>query len=64
MAVSLEEDIPKLKQVIEVLDAYDAVTQQKLIELLAARHALRMTDKAGFVAASMYKHIRQLIDEA
>lgn len=64
MTPSLDESlIPAMNRMIAALNEYDPVTQQKLIELLAARHALKMEESADFVAASMNKHIWQLIHQ-
>ena len=54
----ITETLPRL---IAILDECRPVTQQQLIEMLAARHALAMTNQSEFVAQSMYKHIRQLM---
>ena len=54
------ELLPAIDRLTAALDDYDAVTQQKLIELLAARHARRCGSDVQFVVDSMYKHIRQL----
>jgi hypothetical protein len=38
------------------------VKQQVAIELLTARHAMRLADQAKFVADSMHKHVLQILD--
>jgi hypothetical protein len=55
------EFVSMLDRLTEVLDDYSPVTQQKLIELLAARHAMRCgSENVSFVIDSMHKHIHQL----
>jgi hypothetical protein len=44
-----------------VLHRHHPVRQQQLIEILAARHAMRMGEHAHYVADSMHKHVRQVI---
>ena len=39
----------------------DMVKQQIAIELLTVWHAMRLEDKADFVADSMHKHVKQLL---
>lgn len=64
MTVTLDETLlPMLDRVTVVLADYDAVTQQKVLALTTVRHAMRARDHARFVAASMHKHVMQLIDE-
>ena len=63
MATLGTELIAPLGRVSAVLDTYDPVTQQKLIELLTVRHAMRMLEHAEFTADSMHKHIKQLIEQ-
>jgi hypothetical protein len=43
----------------------DPVRQQQLIEMLTANHCLRMGSTSGAltVAAGIYKHVRQLIEQ-
>jgi len=47
-----EELLPHVVELERILRRHDGVTQQQLIELLAARHAIRMGEHAGFVADS------------
>ena len=64
MTVTLDETlIPMLDQVTAVLSDYDPVTQQKVLELATVRHAMRARAHARFVAASMHKHVMQLIEQ-
>jgi len=58
------ELVPSLDRLSDVLDEHDPVTQQKLIEVLVARHAMHMVDpySAQIVLASMFKHIKQIME--
>lgn len=55
--------VPLLDRLIAVLDDCTPVTQQQLLEFLAARLALRTVEHAQYVVDSMHLHIRQLIDQ-
>ena len=62
--VSLDEDLyPYLKRLIAVLDDYDPLTQQKLLELMCVRHALMTGNPvdAKAVALGLCKHIKQMV---
>lgn len=49
-------------QIFELMDRRcNAVEQQMVIEIVTARHALRMGAQAGFVAAAVHKHVVQLL---
>ena len=64
MPTTLDVDLlPILDRVTAVLSDHDPVTQQKVLELAAARHAMRMGEvaKAHAVAAGMHEHIVQII---
>jgi hypothetical protein len=64
MTVTLDETLlPMLDRVTAVLADYDAVTQQKVLELATVRDAMRAHNHARFVAASMHKHVMQLIEQ-
>ena len=62
MAVTLGEELaPHVEELERVLHRHHPVRQQQLIEILAARHAMRMGEHAHYVADSMHKHVRQVI---
>ena len=67
MTVALGEDmLEPLSRLVAALEKEgDAVMQQKLIELLLTRHALRAGNKldAVFVADSVNKHCKQMITD-
>ena len=64
MTEILDEDLyPMLERVLVVLSDYDAVTQQKLLELATFHHAARMGEHAFFVADSMHKHVTQILKQ-
>ena len=57
------EHLPLLEELRAVLlREQNPVKQQIAIELLTARHALRLTGQAKFVADSMHKHVLQILD--
>ena len=57
------EHLPLLEDLWEVLRREpNPVNQQVAIELLTARHAMRLADQAKFVADSMHKHVLQILD--
>jgi hypothetical protein len=57
------EHLPLLEELWAVLlRESNPVKQQIAIELLTARHALRSTGQAKFVADSMHKHVLQILD--
>jgi len=60
------EHLPLQEELQSILHRLPPVNQQIAIELLAVRHAFRMANKrdAMFVADSMHKHIRQLLEQA
>jgi hypothetical protein len=56
------EHLPLLEQLWSVLlREPDPVKQQIAIELLTARHAMRLDHRAKFVADSMHKHVLQIM---
>ena len=55
--------LPKLARLTAFLDDYDPVTQQKLLELASARHAMSAGSMSGVVAAGMHKHINQILNQ-
>ena len=57
------EHLPLLENLwATLLREPDPVKQQVAIELLTARHALRLKGNARFVADSMHKHVLQILD--
>jgi hypothetical protein len=59
-----DELIEPAGRLIGVLDDYDPITQQKLLELLTVRHALHCSHKYSdrkFVAESFHKHVMQTL---
>ena len=64
MVVVLDVDLlPMIERVVAVLDDYDPVTQQKVLEVVSVRHAMKMGSvrDADFVVVSMHKHITQML---
>jgi len=62
--VVLDEDLyPMLERLIAVLNDYDPLTQQKLLELACVRHALMVGNQADAktVAFGLCKHIKQMV---
>lgn len=68
MTVTLGMDLaPGLEAVAAVLDQYDPVTRQKLLEVLTVRHAMQAGGRDGrieFVVDAMHKHVRQILQLA
>jgi hypothetical protein len=61
-AVLGAEHLPLLEELWSVLlREPDPVRQQVAIELLTARHAMRLAGHAKFVADSMHKHVLQIL---
>jgi hypothetical protein len=59
-----ENDLVRLTNtIIKILDKHHPVEQQKVIELLTARHASMGLDDSEFIMESMFKHVRQLLPE-
>jgi len=65
MTVTLgEELLPFLDRLSLLLEKYDPVTQQKLIELLVVRHLMKVGQpNEKFVLDSMNKHIKQIVQQ-
>jgi hypothetical protein len=42
---------------------YDIVTQQQLLELACATHAMRMGSSSGVAVSGMFKHINQMLNQ-
>ena len=62
MTVTLgAELVPHVEEMERVLHRCDAVTQQNILEVLAARHAMRFQVRSQFVADAMHKHVRQIL---
>ena len=58
------EHKPLVDKLLEVLATEEnPVNQQIAIELLTAWHAFRMGDEAIYVANSMHKHVRQILED-
>jgi hypothetical protein len=55
--------LPKLERITAILDDYDPVTQQKLLELASVRYAMRAGSMSGVVVAGMHKHINQILNQ-
>lgn len=56
-----EELLPYIMPVLEIIESYDVVTRQKVLEILSARHAVSC-GKLGvqFVIDSMHRHITKI----
>ena len=56
-----EELIPYIMPVLDIIESYDIVVRQKVLEIIAARHAI-ICKQIGvqFVIDSMHRHITTL----
>ena len=59
------EMVPMLKRLRDVLNDYDQLTQQKMLELALANHVMRVgrnREEKQFVIDSVAKHVRQIVE--
>lgn len=60
------EHLPVIEAVAKVLDDYDPLKQQQIIEMLFARHVMltsRDLDQQKIIMDGMTKHVRQIVNQ-